>query len=106
MHVTIVRELIYVLTVNLQLLTPNRIPGSVTCSDGLWCLRASRSERIEEFVFALRGMCTECRTWSCIFFLEVIPLRAALARHKVAGACMMYLYTRVLGPEVYGAMMC
>jgi hypothetical protein len=74
MHVSIVRELVYVLTVNLQVLSSDRIARPAVRAAGLRRRYATRAERIEEAILAFGGMRCEGGGGSRVFLLEVVPL--------------------------------
>jgi hypothetical protein len=74
MHVSIVRELVYVLAVNLQVLASDRIARPAVRAAGLRRRYATRAERVEEAVLAFGGMRCEGGGGPRVFLLEVVPL--------------------------------
>jgi hypothetical protein len=82
-HVTIVRELVYVLAVNLQLLASYCILWSAVCPTRLRCLYAAGAKGVEEAVLACGGVRCERGWWTSVLFLEIVPLlQSALPLHK------------------------
>jgi hypothetical protein len=94
MNIPVMCKLVYVLAVNLQLLSSYCIFRSAILAARLRCLYAARAQRVEEAVLAFGGVRGEGGCWSGILFLEIVPLplSALYYRPKLP----TYLYARVL----------
>jgi hypothetical protein len=88
-NVPIVRELVYVLAVNLQILSSYRVTGSAVRTAGLWRRYPTRPERVEEAILALGGVRCEGWGWSRVFFFEVIPLSRLVLRTSRRVPCLL-----------------
>lgn len=100
MYVPIMGELTYVLAVDLKFLSAHSISRPGVCAYWLGCLRAARSEGVEEFVLSFRGVRGDRGWWASILLFQVIPLAQSVLRCCGVPYWPTYLYTCVLRSKI------
>ena len=86
------RELVYILPIDFQVLSSDSVSQDCLCTDGFGGLYAAGTGRIEEAVLPFRGVGCKRRLRPPVFLFKIVPLHLSARDFEVdldAHTCML-----------------